>query len=165
MSGFVIRKAAPDDAPALARLAREIWTQHYTPLIGPEQVEYMLDKFQSAEYIQSQLGEGYVYYMAYADGEAAGYCAIRPDEAGEIFLSKIYVKKEFRGMGLARAFIDGFLEEFREGNYKKIRLTVNKGNADSIAAYKRLGFEIVYSVVSDIGEGYVMDDYIMERKL
>jgi RimJ/RimL family protein N-acetyltransferase len=47
----------------------------------------------------------------------------------------------------------------------KIALTVNKNNVNSIKAYEKMGFKNVGSVVQDIGSGYVMDDYKMEKTL
>ena len=41
-------------------------------------------------------------------------------------------------------------------------LTVNKGNP-SVQAYQRLGFSIAAEIVMDIGGGFVMDDYRMEK--
>lgn len=46
-----------------------------------------------------------------------------------------------------------------------ITLTVNRYNLDTIAAYKKLGFQITESMVQDIGNGFVMDDYRMEKAI
>jgi len=162
--------ALPYKAEAIASLAREIWREHYTALIGAAQVEYMLDLFQSAERIQTDiLTDCYVYFIAEradcANGhETVGYCAVRPKE-DYLLLSKLYVRKEYRGKGIARRFLDEAAKPcLREFRIDKIRLTVNKYNTGSIAAYKKMGFRTIDLVVTDIGDGYVMDDYIMELR-
>lgn len=141
-------------------LAREIWEEHYTPIIGAEQVAYMLDKFQSAKAMQEQLKEGYEYFMIY-DGETmVGYLAFK-EESGGLFLSKVYIHSSGRGKGFGKAAIEFVKCEVKKRGLKQIRLTVNKYNHNSIAAYLKMGFEKTQDLVMDIGEGYVMDDYEM----
>lgn len=155
------------DAKLAASLAGKIWTEHYTPIIGPEQVEYMLEKYQSEDRIYEDITEGgYIYHMAFSGGEPAGYCGARLGPgAGEVFLSKLYVEKSFRGRGISRMFL-GILKELVASNHcNHIRLTVNKHNSNSIRAYDKLGFKVVESVVTDIGNGFVMDDYVMRLDL
>jgi len=165
---ITIRKAIhKKDAKDIAALAREIWTEHYTPIIGAEQVEYMLEKFQSEEAIFNQINsQGYIYYMAFCEGKLSGYLSIKPDEvAKEVFLSKLYVEKSFRKKGIAKEFISMLKELYKKPQFNSIWLTVNKNNKGSIAAYHKLGFKIVDEMVTDIGNGFVMDDYKMSMEL
>lgn len=148
---------------AVAALAEEIWREHFTPMIGAAQVSYMLKRFQSLEAICSQTeSEGYRYYLFQIDNKNVGYMAIQ-EQGNVLFLSKIYVLKSCRRQKIASRGIH-FLEQLcREKGLEKIWLTVNKRNAGSIAAYKNFGFSIVRSQTADIGQGFVMDDYIMEK--
>lgn len=153
-----------EEAARTAHLAAEIWTEYYTPLIGRAQVDYMLEQFQSGEAIARDIREhGYRYWLAEDDaGMMIGYCAAVA-EPKRLFLSKLYIRQSQRGHGLARQFID-LLEDWRtEDDLGPIQLTVNKYNHPSIAAYEHLGFLVVDAVVTDIGGGFQMDDYIMER--
>jgi len=152
-------------AAAIAALPKEIWREHYTPIIGEAQAEYMLEEFQSAEQIIKDIRKnGYTYFTAKdaKNGELLGYCAVVPkDEA--LLLSKLYVHKDARGRGIARAFLDEVTALCRmEYGFDKICLTVNKRNESAIAAYQKMGFETVDSVKTDIGGGFYMDDYVME---
>ena len=155
------RVASPDQIAAVAALARETWTQHYVPIIGAAQVEYMLAKFQSAEAITRQIAaEGYEYYLA----PGAGYLALVPDPAKKsLLLSKIYVKAELRGTGLGRAMVTFAEIRCVELGCRELWLTVNRNNAGSIAFYERLGFRKTQSLVTDIGGGFVMDDWRMAK--
>ena len=83
--------------------------------------------------------------------------------SGGIFLSKFYVRNTLRGKGLGKAMLDTIYKFTAEHNLNRIWLTCNKYNSKSLNIYKKLGFEIVSEIVTDIGNGYVMDDYILEK--
>lgn len=161
-----IRKATTEEEfKTVAQVAREVWTEHYEPIIGLAQVEYMLDKFQSPEAIATGVAfNRYHYYLAWENGAPVGYLALQ-DEAEQLFLSKIYVKKEARGKGVAHAFVDLAVDYAKKKGYPSIYLTVNKHNTGSIAAYEKMGFVKTRSQVSDIGNGFVMDDFVMTLTL
>ncbi|WP_345975818.1 GNAT family N-acetyltransferase [Sulfurimonas sp. HSL3-7] len=154
----------PQQMQRVEALAREIWQEHYTPIIGQAQVEYMLETFQTAAAMLRQLGEGYRYYLLKDDGEAVGYMAVRP-ESGQLFLSKFYVKAARRGRGYGRAALAFLTTLAAEQKLQKIVLTVNRNNTLALKAYAKLGFVNVGEVVQEIGKGFVMDDYKMEKRL
>jgi ribosomal protein S18 acetylase RimI-like enzyme len=157
-----IKTAELSDAPLLAALAKEIWTQHYMSIISIEQINFMLHSFQSAEAIVRDLESGAIYDTAYLDGEPCGYSATKPDDTG-LFLSKLYVKQSCRGQGVARALMTRIDERAKGAGAGRIWLKCNKHNKHSLAAYKRLGFSIAYPCITDIGGGFVMDDYALEK--
>jgi GNAT superfamily N-acetyltransferase len=149
----------------VARLAQKIWTEHYLPIIGKEQTEYMLEQFQSAEAIAKQIqSEDHLYFLIEPEDTPAGYLAVQP-RADDLLLSKIYLERNTRGLGIGRKAIY-FVEELAHTLGKPaITLTVNRYNSESIAAYSRWGFRIVNTVVTDIGGGFVMDDYVMKKQM
>jgi ribosomal protein S18 acetylase RimI-like enzyme len=156
-----IRVRTPREIGRVAALAREIWTEYYTPLIGSEQVGYMLENFQSAEAISAAIHNDGVKYDLTSDGEYdIAYCAALPED-DSLFISKVYVRSKYRNMGVARRLLRRALSE--NPKTRKIWLTVNKGNQGAIEAYKRMGFTIEKEIVTDIGGGFVMDDYLMVR--
>jgi ribosomal protein S18 acetylase RimI-like enzyme len=143
-------------------LAREIWTEHYVPIIGREQVDYMLDRFQSGKAISEQIRAGSLYFLIEEDSEFIGYIAVEP-KGDELFLSKIYVKSSRRGKGYGKKAIQ-FVERLaKEKGSRKIVLTVNKNNIIAIRAYEKIGFKNLGPVLQEIGNGFVMDDYKMEK--
>ncbi len=157
-----VRTAA--EITEIARLARVIWEEHFTPIIGPEQVAYMLDRFQSDAAIASQVENGFHYFAALEAGDAVGYGAVKP-EGNTAFLSKLYVRRDRRGQGTGRAMLDYVESLAVEQGAQRIWLTVNRHNRMAIDAYLRWGFAITDDQVADIGGGFVMDDYVMERML
>ena len=157
------RVETPEQIAAVAALARETWTQHYVPIIGAAQVEDMLAKFQSPEAIARQIAaEGYEYYLA----PQAGYLALVPDPAKKsLLLSKIYVKAAVRGTGWGRALVEFAERRCSELGGNELWLTVNRNNAGSIAFYERMGFRKAQTIVTDIGAGFVMDDWRMAKNI
>jgi diamine N-acetyltransferase len=155
----------PDAVKTVARLAEEIWNEHYVPIIGKTQVDYMIDKYQSPEAITRQIDrEGYTYFLIFAEEKAVGYLGVQVREQ-ELFLSKYYVHQSQRGKGYGREAMD-FIRQFATGQgLNGISLTVNKNNTHSIAAYEKMGFLNLGSTVADIGNGFVMDDYRMRLPL
>jgi len=152
----------------VAELADEVWHEHYVPIIGAPQVDYMVEKYQSAERIYASIiEEGYIYLTATCveKGRLVGYCSAVPEE-GRLLLSKLYVQRDFRGKGIARSLLDYLIAMCRqEYGLDVIRLTVNKYNEIAIATHLKNGFTIVDSVNVDIGGGFFMDDYVMELVL
>lgn len=150
---------------ALEKMCETLWHETYDGLIGRAQVEYMLKKFQSEGAFFAQMkGENYRYFFIDGGGQAAGYAALRLEKE-RLFLSKLYLKKPFRGTGLVKAALEEIFAAGRKFGYKEAYLTVNKNNARAVAAYEKYGFKREKSVVSDIGNGFVMDDYIYVYRL
>jgi len=161
----ITKITAPDDPQVcvISDLAHEIWHQHFTPIIGRQQVEYMLKRFQCEEAIIRQISsEGYIYYLAFDGDTPIGYAGIVPNLAEcAIFLSKLYMRESCRGNGVARMLLNTILADYSDNAYKSMYLTCNKHNENTIAVYQHMGFKITDSVVKSIGNGMVMDDYIM----
>lgn len=146
-------------------LAKKIWNEHYLSIIGQGQIDYMLTKFQSESAITRQIKEEYYeYYLVYENTNLVGYLSYRVTNQ-ELFLSKIYLLANQRGKGIGKKMLDFITSNAKQSSCKKIRLTVNKYNHESISAYKKLGFVEVDSIVFDIGGGYVMDDFVLEKSL
>lgn len=148
---------------AVASLAHEIWNRHFVPIIGQAQVDYMLEKYQSGEAIRSQIDSGAAYFLSQKGGVYVGYLCLVPDEPpGKMMISKIYVLSEFRGNGIASGFFEFTKKQCAERSLSVIWLTVNKNNSQAVQWYEKRGFRIKDKVKKDIGNGFFMDDYIME---
>lgn len=161
----IAQAISAEDIATIARLAHIIWNEHYVPIIGQAQVDYMVERFQNAEAMTAQIREGYEYFLMYSEGEPVGYSSIHAEpETGRMFLSKLYVTRQMRGRGVGAFAMEHIESLCRERRLNTLWLNVNKYNP-AVQAYRRLGFNIVQDIVTDIGGGFVMDDYRMEKSL
>lgn len=148
----------------LAALASKIWHEYWPCILTNEQINYMVEKYQSINAISNQLkNENYIYHIVKIK-KPIGYFGVST-KSNYLFLSKFYLIKEARNNGFGKVIFKEIIKIAKENNKKSIKLTVNKNNKNTIEAYKKWGFTIIDSVVTDIGNGFVMDDYIMEYKL
>lgn len=158
--------STPADIDVVATLAHDIWIQHYVPIIGQAQTDYMLAKFQSSPAISLQIADGYQYFVAKVDGVAAGYFAIVPNRGQRrALLSKIYVTQQHRGAGLGKAILAFVEAHCASMGIRELWLTVNRNNTGSINFYQHVGFTVAGVVVQDIGNGFVMDDFKMTKAI
>ena len=162
---FIQEVRTKEDVIRTAKLANEIWHQHYAGLLSAEQIDYMVEKFQSVSALERQRREeGYHYLLLQWDGADAGFCGYNIQN-GALFLSKLYIRQACRRKGIARRVLQTLTQRAQQAEVDKIWLTVNRYNEGSIAAYRAFGFETVRTEVTDIGHGFVMDDLIMEKKM
>ncbi|WP_346881226.1 GNAT family N-acetyltransferase [uncultured Algibacter sp.] len=152
------------DFNAIAQLANVIWREHYIPIVGKPQVDYMLEKFQSAIAIESQVKNGFEYFILNFEKKSVGYIAFNK-ENNALFLSKIYIKHDYRGKKIAKTAIKFAEQKAKLYNLQCIRLTVNINNTNAIKAYKAMGFINNRELIADIGNGFVMDDFEMIKYL
>ena len=152
-------------AEELSALASAIVKEHYDPILGSSQNDYMINKFQSAPAIKDQLSHGISYYFVCDDMEnKIGFMAFYP-RGSELYLSKFYLLSSHRGKGISRHMLRFVIAEARKINAASITLNVNRYNATAIAVYEKLGFHRIREEKIDIGSGYFMDDYVYEYPL
>lgn len=154
-----------EEVSVLAQLASEIWYDYYVSIISKEQIDYMVEKFQSVQAITNQIeNQGYEYYFMNINGNNIGYLGMKQED-GKLFLSKFYIQKEHRGKGYASQAIEFLVEICKDRRLGVIWLTVNRFNDATIAVYEKKGFRRVNTLAADIGNGFVMDDHIMEKEI
>lgn len=149
--------------PIIIELTKKIWPVAYGTILSKAQLDFMIQKFYNETALQELMQKGHVFYLAQDEKENyVGFVSYEinsvPDKTK---IHKIYVLPETQGTGLGRQFFELVKEQAKENNQKAIFLNVNKYN-NALHFYTKLGFSIVNGEVIDIGEGYVMDDYIME---
>lgn len=149
----------------LCSLAKEIWNEYSICFINQDQIDYMLEKFQSPQVVRGQISfQKYSYYFLEDDGVNFGYFAIQ-QKKDCLFLSKLYINKTYRGKGYGRKAFLIINDIAKELELPKITLTVNKYNFVAICAYEKLGFTRTGEAETDIGSGFIMDDYLYEFAL
>ena len=149
---------------SLSAVADDIWHEYFTPILGTAQVDYMLEKFLSPDALIEQINDGYEYFVFSYEYTFAGFAGIK-EEDGKLFLSKLYVHKDFRGKKIGSYMFSKFIEICKMRELKIIWLTCNRNNTDTLAIYEHLGFQKIREEKTDIGNGFYMDDFILEYEL
>ena len=151
----------------LVALAREIWCAHYSAIISAAQIEYMLRQRYNSEVVRAELRRDGIWWdkLIVAGGMAGFASYFLTGVPGEMKLDKLYVhprhqRRGYGGMMIARAG-----EVARANGCARLVLAVNKNNRSAISAYLKHGFSVADAVVKDIGDGFVMDDYIMVKQV
>ena len=153
------------DVGQLCVLAGEIWRRHYADIISAAQIEYMLEQRYSPAVVCAELLRGDLWWdQLLVDNQMIGFASyFLTGKAGEMKLDKLYVHHDRQRKGYGRMLVDRAVTIARAYGCELLVLAVNKNNRDAIAAYAKYGFRVADSVVKDIGGGFVMDDYIMQK--
>jgi ribosomal protein S18 acetylase RimI-like enzyme len=151
----------------VAALAAEIWRHHYPDIIGVAQIEYMLEQRYAAAVVTQELMRKDLWWdQLLIDGRMAGFSSyFLTAAAREIKLDKLYVHQAHQRKGYGGMLLDRVVTVARAYRCETIVLSVNKRNCSAIAAYRKHGFRMAAATVKDIGDGFVMDDYVMVRDI
>ena len=164
MSKPEIREATIDDIPLIRDLCFKVWPQTYISIVSQEQIDYMLDKMYSTSSLQKQMESGSQFIIVY-DGEKPVGFAAWFEKAPSVFkLDKIYVLLSQQGKGTGRFMIDHIIDKVKRREAIALQLQVNRYNKAK-NFYERLGFVVIEEKDFDIGNGFFMNDYVMEKKL
>jgi RimJ/RimL family protein N-acetyltransferase len=154
-----LRTAKASDFTLIYELAASIWNIHYVPIIGQEQVDYMLQNMYSKEALLEQMEvKKHVFYIIEADEKAIGFISI--SDGSEAFLNKFYILQTEQGKGMGEKVFEQILALHPQ--IQTFRLTVNRKNFKSINFYFKLGFKIESVEDFDIGNNYFMNDFVMK---
>ena len=159
-----IEVAADDDLLIVRDLAHAIWPRVYPAIISVAQINYMLHQRYELPVLREDVARGVVYALIRRGEDAVGYIGIEP-RAEDVFLHKLYLLPEVAGQGVGASALQWVEAQAVSRGLGAIRLVVNKRNVQAIRAYRRAGFEFERDVVTDIGEGFVMDDFAMVRMI
>jgi diamine N-acetyltransferase len=159
--------ATEADLSSVAELAGVIWREHYPGIITAGQIDYMLERGYCHDALNRFIVEpGAGLLLAYAAERFIGFAAYyRSDGESELKLDKLYVHPDCHGRGVGSRLIARVEAAARAQALETLVLNVNKNNVKAIRAYEANGFAVHESVVIDIGDGYVMDDYVMAKRL
>lgn len=160
---FEIHKATTADIPLVRELTYKVWPQTYAGLLSQEQIDYMLDMMYSPSSLEKQMNDGAQFIFVYEEKEPVGFASYQEIKPGIYKLHKIYVLPSQQGKGTGRFVIDHIIDEIKQRKAKALQLQVNRNNKAK-SFYERLGFTAIEEIKLDIGNGYFMDDYIMEKK-
>jgi ribosomal protein S18 acetylase RimI-like enzyme len=161
-----LKRAKEGDIPVIQEIANITWQPTYVPLLGQDQVDYMLDKMYNKGELLKQLSEGHVFLIAEQGMKAVGFASYSIiDHDNHVYkLHKIYVLPEAHGQGVGKLLMNEVVDQVRTAGAKSLCLNVNRSNK-ARDFYERAGFKIKETVDLDIGNGFFMNDYVMEMPI
>lgn len=159
MEAITLTEATVADIESIQRLAKSIWNAHYPGIISQEQIDYMLHKMYSTLAIQEQLNAGQQFYLVQLQSETTGYVSISISKDKVAMLHKFYLGATSQRRGVGEKTFEQLTQLFPDVNH--MELTVNRQNFKAINFYFKLGFIIKEVADFDIGNGYVMNDFVM----
>lgn len=163
---ILLRKAKEKDISTISNLAEQIWPQTYSAYISETQLRFMLDKMYNQVELLSQLQNGHVFLIASENGKNvgfAGFSIIEPKN-NRYKLHKLYVLPEMQGKGVGKTLMNKVINLVIHEGGKTLQLNVNRNNSAK-HFYLKAGFNIKETVNIDIGNGFFMNDYVMEIML
>lgn len=160
-----IRTAHTNDIEIIRSIAFEVWPVAYSQIISQEQITYMLDRMYSPESLRRQMEEeGCEFLIIGEHGNAVGFSSSSMVEQERHKLHKLYVLSTMHGKGCGALLLAEVCKRTVGKGGKSIELQVNKNNP-AYHFYLKHGFIKQRELVLDIGNGFVMDDYILVKSL
>lgn len=159
---LIIRAADIDDIGLIGYIAQQVWPVAYKDILSEEQLNYMLTLFYSPASLRKQItSDKHHFLIAELNDEAVGFASFGRIDAHVFKLHKLYVLSTIQKNGIGKALVDAVKEGVKEEGGSVLRLNVNRNNAAQ-NFYQRLGFQIVGQEDIDIGNGFLMQDFVME---
>ncbi|MDI1356430.1 MAG: GNAT family N-acetyltransferase [bacterium] len=152
-------KALTSDIPTISSLAYRIWKQVYPDIISQEQIDYMLQLMYSNESLSEQMGaKAHLFYLIELESECVGFVSVSNESPNNWHLNKFYIDQKVARKGLGTEVLADLLRLLQA---KQMTLTVNRQNYKAINFYFKNGFRIERVADFNIGNGYVMNDFVM----
>ena len=164
---IAISAVTPADVREIAALARIVWQEAYPAIITQAQIDFMLEQRYNAPRLLEELAAPGIWWdQIHVDGTLAGFAStLLADRPGEMKLDKIYIDPARQRLGLGGLLIAHIIQRALAAGCHTLILAVNKQNERAIAAYRKNGFAVREAVRVEIGDGFVMDDFIMAKSL
>ncbi len=158
------RKACISDISIIQQIAEKTWRPTYGHILSEEQTLYMLDMMYASDVLQKQIESSIDYYLVEQTNQIMGYFSIEMTEPSHMKLHKIYLDPHQQSKGAGSEIIQFIKQIATKAGVEQIELNVNKYNS-AVHFYEKMGFIRAKEMVLNIGNGYVMDDYVMQLTL
>jgi diamine N-acetyltransferase len=160
-----IKKATTNEIPLIRQLTFKVWPQTYSAILSPAQIDYMLELMYSESALKKQMTEDRCQFiLVYNDSKPVGFAAYQEIKPATWKLHKIYILASQQGKGTGKFVIDYITKEIKEQGATALQLQVNRYNKAK-SFYENIGFTVIEEADFDIGNGYFMNDYVMEKKV
>jgi ribosomal protein S18 acetylase RimI-like enzyme len=158
---LILIPATPADNQTIYNIAERVWSKHYIPnIITQDQMDYMMEWMYSDASLTKQMTDGDRFFMLNYKGDTIGYISVS-DNNGDLFLNKFYIDTEYQRLNIGSEALNAALAHFPTA--KTMRMQVNRKNFKAVNFYFKNGFTIEKAEDFDIGNNYLMEDYVMLR--
>jgi GNAT superfamily N-acetyltransferase len=162
MDQTTITRLTESDIDVLIPLAHRIWHAHYPGIIKPEQIDYMLEQGYTRHVILNEMNNQGIIWLAIKAGDVMiGFASLGPYAPTTMKLHKLYLLPDYHGKGVGARALAEVVQIAKTNTAAALILNVNRHNTKAIQAYVRAGWRVAEEVVADIGNGFVMDDFVM----
>ncbi len=161
---MTIRKAYAGDIPLIRELTYQVWPLTYSHILSKEQIDYMLNLFYNEKILQEQMEQDIEFIIAYDGEQPVGFASFELTAPTVYKLHKLYVLPSQQGRGTGRFIIDQLTKAMQTKGATALQLNVNRQN-NAKDFYEKNGFTVIKEEDIDIGNGYFMNDYVMEKRL
>ena len=155
---------SPAELQIIRDIAADVWPKTFAAILSGTQIHYMMQMMYAPQVMEKELADGYHFLIINIDNIPSGYFSwSKTTSPGTAKLHKLYLMQKFHKQGIGSAMLAKAESEIGNAGFSRIRLNVNKHNLPAIKAYQRNGFTTVEKVKIDIGQGFYMDDFVMEK--
>lgn len=162
---ITIIQASEEDIPSIQHIAYATWPSVYAHVVGEMQLAYMLNLIYSTSSLERQMQNGSTFFLAKEKGESTAFAAYFLKSPNIYKLDKLYALPNQQGKGLGKLLINYIIDEIKILGATALHLNVNRYNINAQSFYKHLNFRVIKEEDIPIGEGYFMNDYVMELKM
>lgn len=161
-----ISKATVADFNTITEIAHKTWPLTYGEILSQAQLDYMLEAFYSDSTLRENIENRHEFILAKDDGFCFGFASFECHYQNEktTKIHKIYILPEAQGKGIGKLLIDAITEFAKENQSNSLLLNVNRFNK-ALTFYQKLGFEIIEEIDIELEYGYLMEDYVMKKKI
>lgn len=155
------------DIPTIKKLAKQLWPIAFKSILSTEQIKYMMNMMYSQESIEKQMKDGHQYGIVNESDVAIGYVSYETNhnETHKTKIHKLYISPHYQRRGIGKIVVDYVADKALKSNNYTLFLNVNKHNQSAIDFYKKQNFNLLKEEEIDIGNGFIMDDFVFELKL
>lgn len=161
---IIIRPASPGDIPVIQHISFKTWPVAYGNILSREQLSYMLEKMYSSRSLLEQMNNRHWFFLALHDHSPVGFASFSRLEQETFKLHKLYILPESQKTGAGKELLQFVETAAKNLGGKLLQLNVNRNN-NAKFFYEKNGFSIIKQEDIDIGDGYFMNDYVMEKSL
>src|SRR5699024_6722710 len=155
--------AREKEIPIINDLAKKTWPSTFKNILSKKQIAYMLEWMYSYASLSKQMQKGHQFLLIKAADQYCGYCSYA-NENKKTILQKIYILPNSQGLGIGKALLKEVILRARQSEANTLQLNVNRYNK-AVNFYQKQGFKIISIEDNPIGQGYYMNDFVMELPL